>query len=248
MSSTSGVKFESQSIQIVIPARSYHRVSVFGKATETGSLVIRGCVAQSPGGIAREFILPLASDEEDERIARKRSALECEIGRSKYSGLDSLQWDGSPKRTSLQLANSKAPAPVKFLECKVVPEQPMLRIRRTSVTHGALMLYNGEMCVAMEGNSKCKYTDSIYRSTIRITFENVSHIPIDFLRLAFDDSTIAPAQQVLAEGELSVFETYETEYSLIHTPMFSWNKEEVTEIPPGQKLSLTVHCFGKVGW
>jgi hypothetical protein len=33
------------------------------------------------------------------------------------------------------------------LECKVVPEQPLLRIRRTSLTHGAVMLYNGEMLV-----------------------------------------------------------------------------------------------------
>lgn len=71
---------------------------------------------------------------------------------------------------------------------------------------------------------------------------------IDFLRLAFDDSTIAPAQQTLAEGTLSVFDTYETEYDLLHRPMFSWNKDEVKDIPAGQKLTLTVNCFGKVGW
>lgn len=87
-----------------------------------------------------------------------------------------------------------------------------------------------------------------FRSTIRITFENVSQIPVDFLHLAFDDSTIAPAQQALANGVLSVFETYETEYSLIHTPMFSWDKNEAKDILPGQRLSVTVQCYGKVGW
>lgn len=86
------------------------------------------------------------------------------------------------------------------------------------------------------------------RSTIRITLENVSPLPIDFLRVVFDDSTIAPAQQALAEGDLSVFDTYETEHGLIHRPVFSWNKDEEKEIPPGQKLTLSVKCIGKVGW
>ncbi|KAJ3791523.1 TRAPP II complex [Lentinula aff. detonsa] len=116
-----------------------------------------------------------------------------------------------------------------FLECKVIPEQPLLRIRRTTVTHGALMLYDGEM------------------SSIRITFENISPLPIDFVRLAFDDSTITPAQQALAEGELSVFETYETEYALIHRPVFSWIKNDSVAIAPGRKVTLTINCFGKVG-
>lgn len=86
------------------------------------------------------------------------------------------------------------------------------------------------------------------RSSIRLTLENVSHISINFLRLAFDDSTISPAQQALAEADMSVFETYETEYNLIHRPTFSWNKDEVKDIHPGQRITLTVGCFGKVGW
>lgn len=88
----------------------------------------------------------------------------------------------------------------------------------------------------------------ICRSTIRLTLENISPLPVDFLRLAFDDSTIGPAQQALADGNLSVFDTYETEYSLIHQPMFSWNKDEAKEISPGQKLTVTVNCCGKVDW
>lgn len=76
----------------------------------------------------------------------------------------------------------------------------------------------------------------------------MSHLPIDFLRLAFDDSTITPAQQALAEGDLSVFDTYETEYSLIHKPVLSWDQKDASNIPPGQKLTVTVKCIGKVGW
>jgi trafficking protein particle complex subunit 9 len=90
---------------------------------------------------------------------------------------------------------------------------------------------------------------TINRSTLRLTLENVSTLPIDFLRLSFDDSTIGPAQQALADGQLSVFDTYETEYDLIHRPTFTWqSQEEFKGLAPGQKVVVTVVCFGKVGW
>lgn len=84
-----------------------------------------------------------------------------------------------------------------------------------------------------------------------MTLENVSSLPVDFVRLSFDDSTIAPAQAALVEGEMSVFETYETEYALIHRPLFSWDAGEGEErkvIGPGEKRMLDVRCFGKAAW
>ncbi|KAF7304920.1 hypothetical protein MKEN_01206300 [Mycena kentingensis (nom. inval.)] len=226
--STSGVTFASKPIRVVLPATSFHVVTLSGKATQTGPLVVRGCHVQAPGGQKREFTLSVPTNEEEERISRKRAALECEVGRSKYPGLECFPWEKANKRTSKQLSSSHK-TPLRFLEFSVVPEQPLLRIRRTSVTHGAVMMYNGEM------------------STIRITLENVSPLPIDFLRLVFDDSTIAPAQAALASGELSVFDTYETEYDLLHRPVFSWNKDDTKDIPPGHKLTINVNCYGKVG-
>ncbi|KAK0197056.1 TRAPP II complex [Armillaria mellea] len=207
--STTGVPFESTPMRVMIPPESDYRVH--------------------PQGAPREFTIPLATDDELERRARRRGALQCEMGRSKYSGLDAFPWEKASKRGSTQLARSPSKLIPRFLECKVVPELPLLRIRRTSVAHGALMLYDGE------------------RSTIRLTVENVSSLPVDFLRLVFDDSTIAPAQQALAEGSLSTFDTYETEYNLIHRPLFSWNEDEGRAITPGGKLTLSVQCLGKVG-
>ncbi|TFY82625.1 hypothetical protein EWM64_g1393 [Hericium alpestre] len=216
--STSGVPFESKPIPVTIPSNSYHSVAITGKATSTGELIIRGCHVQIAGGASREFILPLSTSEEEDRKSRRRSTLACEVGRSKYSGLDSRPWEKTGKRQSVQRMSKKSSTKIvslHFMEVKVVPEQPLLRIRWSSLTHGALMLYDGEM------------------SSIRLTLENVSSLPIDFLRLTFDDSTIVPAQQALSEGELSVFDTYETEYELIHRPAFSWNQEQhASTIPP----------------
>lgn len=82
-----------------------------------------------------------------------------------------------------------------------------------------------------------------------MTLENISALPVDFLRLSFEDSTIGPAQEALSEGELSVFEAYETEYDLLHRRAFSWrNDKEITTISPKQKVVLSVTCLGKVGW
>jgi hypothetical protein len=74
-------------------------------------------------------------------------------------------------------------------------------------------------------------------------------MPIDYLSLTFDDSTMGPAQQALLGGELSVFDTYETEYDLIHRQVLTWDAENnKVEIPPGKMMTVTVNSFGKAGW
>jgi trafficking protein particle complex subunit 9 len=148
--STSGVQLETEPIRVVIPANSLHQVILSGKAVQSGTLVIRGCFVIAPGGMSREYILPLYRVEEEQRLARKRRSIISESGRSKYVGLDRYLWTVEQKRRSTH-SKELAPGPsFRFLECKVVPEQPLLRIRRTSVTHGGLMLYDGEKCVGLE--------------------------------------------------------------------------------------------------
>lgn len=126
---------------MVIPANTLHQVVLSGKATQTGTLTIRGCFVQAPGGTVREYMLPLYTTEEEERISRKRRAIHSENGRSKYSGLERYARTKSHKQNS---KDGNGGPSFRFLECEVVPEQPLMRIRRSSVTHGALMLYDGE--------------------------------------------------------------------------------------------------------
>lgn len=143
--STSGVPLELKPIRVLIPANSLHSVTLVAKAPETGNLVIRGCIVRAPGSIGCEFLLPLSSSNEEEEAFRRRSAAACEIGRFKRWGLESFPWSNTRQRLNLEAKAVTNKQRLRFLECVVVPEQPLLRVRRTSVTHGALMLYNGEM-------------------------------------------------------------------------------------------------------
>ncbi|KAF8559602.1 hypothetical protein OG21DRAFT_1402685 [Imleria badia] len=224
---TSGVEVECSIISsITIPANSVHSVTVSATAKKPGLLTLKGCTVHALNGAPKRFFLPVSTETEEEYQSRRQSMMICESGRTKYQGLDSRPWDKGGKRFTSFLSPSKLKT--RFLECLVVPEQPLLRLRWTSLTHAAVMLYNGE------------------KSTIRLTLENVSTLPIDFLTLSFEDSTTAPAREALAEGQLDVFEIYETEYDLIHQQAFLWNRDkEVKVIGPGQKIVVSVACFGK---
>ncbi|KAG9019650.1 hypothetical protein FRB90_011996 [Tulasnella sp. 427] len=224
--STSGPALRAMPLSTIIPAESYRVLRINATATEPGVLTIRGIRAQLPGGIPQEFLLPLATDEEEKRADRRKSILDAEGLRTKVYGLAARPEERSKRRQSLVEAAKAAPPPTQaFLTCKVVEEQPLLRIRRTTLSHGAVMLYDGE----------------------RLTVENISPVPVDFIKLAFDDSSIGIAQQALAEGELSVAEAYETEYNLVNRPVFTYSGITNQNIGPEKKATISVTCFGKLG-
>lgn len=70
--------------------------------------------------------------------------------------------------------------------------------------------------------------------------------------MSFEDSTLPPLQQALAEGELTMAEAYETEYELVNRPVLKWDLEGAatlgTALAPRQKLPIWVTCLGKEGW
>jgi hypothetical protein len=116
----------------------------------------------------------------------------------------------------------------------VIPEQPLLKIRETSLLHGALMLFEGE------------------HSRIDIELENIGNIPVDFVSLTFSDSTTTNPLPI--NPELPTEEVYEVELFTKGTPVFSWegSGKEVAKasgkkinLPPGEKWNLQVNVFGK---
>ncbi|KAK4057137.1 hypothetical protein OIO90_001632 [Microbotryomycetes sp. JL221] len=219
--STSGVRFMSEAVPTVVPPGSFHSVRLRGTPLESGSLTIRGCWIQLAGCPSREFVLPVWSEEAD-RKRQRQDLLDTTRERVKGHGLSA---HASTK------AHQNAPVDdFKFLECLVVPEMPLLWMRSTSLTHGALMLYDGEV------------------TTIRIALENTSPSPVDFCKLSFVDSHATLTEAYLVENELSPSEAYEIESDNVHRPVFSWQRQsETIQIQPGSSIVLVVQCLGKVG-
>ncbi|CAE6441631.1 unnamed protein product [Rhizoctonia solani] len=225
--STTGASIQTTPVSLLIPANSFHVKHISCIPLEAGTLVVRGCMVQLPNSTPKEFTLPLASEDQEASIEKRRSKRMDEMVRVKASGLDARRQSTLISEPSVQERKEE------FLECRVVPQLPLLRVRRTSLTHGALMLYAGEC----------------FR--IRLTVENVSLLPIDFLRMSFEDSTLPALQQALTEGVLTVAEAYETEYELVNRPVLKWDLDGVDAsnmtLAPRQKMPIWVTCFGKEG-
>ena len=134
--STSGVPFAADPLSTVVPPGSLHTVRLTGTPREPGTLLIRGCNIRLAGCPSREFVLPIWDEEEDGR-RQKAALLDTSKERVKATGLDAI--------APLPTTPADPAADSKFLECIVVPEQPLLWMRTTSLTHGALMLYDGEL-------------------------------------------------------------------------------------------------------
>jgi hypothetical protein len=83
----------------------------------------------------------------------KRSGLEARMWGLDLSGLG--EENGSKRSSTLSDAGHvmKGEAAYqleegeKWLECQVVPEQPLLWVKKSSLTHGTVMLYDGERYV-----------------------------------------------------------------------------------------------------
>lgn len=53
----------------------------------------------------------------------------------------------------------------------------------------------------------------------------------------------------LADGQLNVFDAYETEHSLVEKPVLSWDRQSHKQkVLPGKEMTVEVNCFGKAGW
>ncbi|KWU44001.1 hypothetical protein RHOSPDRAFT_34430 [Rhodotorula sp. JG-1b] len=224
--STRGARFASETISVVVPPASLQTVRMVGTPLEPGTLQIRGCSVQLAGCKSREFLLPTSkstSTEPDKTPVKVNSRPE----RIKHTGLDALA-----SRTRTAAATSKesgGEAENRFLECTVVPAQPLLWMRSTSLTHGALMLFDGET------------------STIRITLENASTVPVDYVHITCADSLTTATRQYLSDAELEAAEIYELEVDAVERPVFRWLGSQGFSIAPGSSRVLEVECRGKIG-
>jgi len=134
--STSGCAFEPQSISVTVPSASYHTVHLSGIPAQPGVLQIRGCNVRLEGSLEREFVLPVSPSESEHEHEPSYFRVDIDEERVKERGLSSRRW--SRLETLDGLAN------LQFLECRVLPQQPLLALQSSSLNHGAMMLYEGE--------------------------------------------------------------------------------------------------------
>jgi hypothetical protein len=135
---TSGVKFDSKPIAVLLPPQATHIVKIVGVPSESGKLVVKGCSTLLPG------CDPVDIDFEQNN-KRQRMSLAMEASRTKYSGLASRQWEKDLRLQAFaNIQDSSSPSVQSALTFNVVSPQPLLRIKRTSLSHGALMIYEGE--------------------------------------------------------------------------------------------------------
>ncbi|KAG0361102.1 hypothetical protein BGZ54_009227 [Gamsiella multidivaricata] len=225
--STSGVEFEAIPTSTMIPAQTTVSIKVAGIPKNPGELVIRGCIVQIAHCAEEEFFVtnPRTGEPAD-TCSKTDTASNDAIARFKKRGLESF--------TTKKIKDGAASEP-KFATTSVIPIQPLLKIRETSLQHGSVMLFEGE------------------RTIIRLTLENIGAIPVDFITLTFSDST---SQLALGNSygtttnngvELSAEDAYEMELFLKKTNVFSWNREVECNIPVGGTREIKVEVLGKRG-
>lgn len=106
---------------------------------------MRGCSVQLASCQSREFFVPVA-DPRSKESEKARIAVDSRHERIKHVGLDALTLCTVAFEPEAASVDSTG-AGHRFLQCTVVPAQPLLWMPCTSLTHGALVLFDGETCV-----------------------------------------------------------------------------------------------------
>ena len=122
-------------IALTIAALSVRTVRIAAIATTPGTVQIRGINLRLPDGSRTEILLPVIDEGDKKKRDKRKSRMSMEIGKVKRTGVDarhSRQFDAEEEEEG------------KWLECVVIEEQPLVWIKKSSLTHGTVMLYHGE--------------------------------------------------------------------------------------------------------
>ncbi|CEI93174.1 hypothetical protein RMCBS344292_07414 [Rhizopus microsporus] len=215
--STSGVAFQGIPSAISIPANTTTSILLAGIPEETGTLIVKGCKVQIVGFLEQEFLVELGN------TAFSNNG----IIKIKKCGLDAVKC----KRTRELSGESEQHI---FHTFTVVDEQPLLKIKNTSLLHNAMMLYEGEM------------------THLTIEVENIGNTPVNYIKLSFTESSTI--QSLPYNHESSPEEQYENELHTKGTHVFSWehnpaeesfNPNEEVLLLPGETKTVTIKVYGK---
>ena len=175
------------------------------------SLAIRGCQVRLAGSENREFLLPVYS-EDDEALRHRRDSLATGRDRVKATGL--TLW--SARKVSAEATND-----LRFLECRVLPKQPLLQLESTSLILGALMLYDGEQYARGIRFSSLTAVDMRSPGPVsRSSSKTFPPLMSTSCASRSHDSHTAAAEVTLCDAELPPFEAYELDLAMRERPVF----------------------------
>ena len=92
----------------------------------------------------KEILVPLSDNDGVRLSVQKASSLDNDSDRIKYTGLESNLLISPRGEMAYKLKRTSQARIPRFREVHIVPEQPLLRLQRSSVIHGSLMLFSGE--------------------------------------------------------------------------------------------------------
>ncbi|KAI8355172.1 TRAPP II complex [Blakeslea trispora] len=217
--STSGVEFEAVPTGSTIPANTTTQIQLTGTPKEAGVLVIRGCLIRIVGFTEQEFTVNSKSTKSSDHSRHAKI---------KSSGLKTLD-------LKTDRGQAKSSEEEQFITMNVIEQQSLFKIKRSSLLHGAIMLFEGEV------------------AHMTMDLENIGNTYIDFIALSFVDSTTSIP--MFGNSELLPEEQYELELYTKGTRVFSWADTINTQhgqltgrkvwLSPGSSITIKVNIYGK---
>lgn len=195
-----GVEVDLQRVGVSIAPFRTFLVSAFVTPKGTGEVRVTGCKIKVFGCRERSFpIFPDGLDPREREIKTKRFGLLATQPKSERP----VSQISTTQRLSMRAPPVLHPIP-KTLSLTVVDSQPLLVVRKTSLSQNAIMVLEGE------------------RKAFQITLENLADVDVDLLMFSFTDSTTGRIQQALAEKTNSPAEMYELELMLSKKRAMKW--------------------------
>lgn len=208
----SGVDFEPVEGSTVIGPYRTQVVTLKGTPKEAGTITVTGAFVKVRGCRGRRF--PILA----------KSCKPIRADKIKARGVASLE------NTSIVSKTIGRKLEVDTLQLQVIPSQPLLVIKSTSLSQSSVMILEGE------------------RQIFTVTLQNLSSTPVDFVLFSFKDSTQAPLQTALSNHQATPAELYEYELILMKKQALRLPRDEQNRcIAPGAEAVFEFEIFGKPG-
>lgn len=209
-----GVEFEPKAESTVIGPYRTQILKVTGVPKAAGTLKVTAAVVRVRG--CRERLFSVFSEPWIPQRDYKPKA----FGLAALDKAISLESQAAPS-----LATSE-------LGLDVIPGQPTLAVKETSLPQSCVMILEGE------------------RQVFSVTLQNMSKTtPVDFVLFSFEDSTQAPLQAALNNRDSTPTELYEYELILMKRQALKLRKKNRDKryIAPGATATFEFEVLGKPG-